>query len=522
MVHLKFRVYSLKRCIKVLFLLSLTTLLLGSKLTEYPDKLNVLFIITDDLNCAIGAYGDTLSRTPNIDRLAKEGVLFTNAHVQYPLCGPSRVSIMTGLYPDQTKSKELRLYVRQTIPEVITLGQKFRMENYHSVRVGKIFHSHNPRDIGTSGYDDSFSWDRTFNPYGRDKRDEHKISFLKPTFNGGVLSWLKADGKDEEQTDGIGATQTMDVLDEFATNGENFFLAFGLYRPHVPFVAPKKYYNIHALDDFSVPESSDAYLQTIPKPAAISVRRKKEQIDLNPALAKEIKQAYYATVSFADAQIGRVLNKLKETGLDKNTIVVFTSDHGFHLGEHGHWQKNTLFEPATRVPLIIFDPRIKKNIKAVNEPVELVDLYPTIMEMLDMKAPKFVQGKSLVPYLRGSQEPVRNSALTELLVDTPSGLAQGYSIRTKKYRLNRWKYNGSFEFELYDLKQDPHELNNIAHNQSYLRVLDSLKLVMTSRVLSAQKYPSELGKQIDNVQPWDEPKQNLLRIKKRAYSPMKS
>ena len=120
---------------------------------------------------------------------------------------------MTGLYPDQTKSKELRLYVRQTIPDVITLGQKFRMENYHSVRVGKIFHSHNPRDIGTSGYDDSFSWDRTFNPYGRDKLDEHKISFLKPTFNGGVLSWLKADGKDEEQTDGIGATQTMDVLD---------------------------------------------------------------------------------------------------------------------------------------------------------------------------------------------------------------------------------------------------------------------------------------------------------------------
>ena len=151
MVYLKFRVYSLKRCTKVLIPLSLTTLLLGSKLTEYPDKLNVLVIITDDLNCAIGVNGEKLSRTPSIDRLAKEGVLFTNAHVQYPLCGPSRVSIMTGLYPDQTRSKELRLYVRQTIPDVITLGQKFRMENYHSVLLGKIFHSHNPRDIGTSG-----------------------------------------------------------------------------------------------------------------------------------------------------------------------------------------------------------------------------------------------------------------------------------------------------------------------------------------------------------------------------------
>ena len=142
-------------------------ILLNSTLNfaQYSEKFNVLLIIADDLNCAIGAYGDPLADTPNINRLAQEGVLFTNAHVQYPLCGPSRVSFMTGLYPDQTNSKELRLHVRQTIPDVITLGQKFRMENYHSIRVGKVFHYHNPRDIGTASYDDMYTWDRTVNPY---------------------------------------------------------------------------------------------------------------------------------------------------------------------------------------------------------------------------------------------------------------------------------------------------------------------------------------------------------------------
>jgi arylsulfatase A-like enzyme len=482
---------------------------------QNSKKFNVLFIIADDLNCAIGAYGDPLAHTPNIDQLAREGVFFTNAHVQYPLCGPSRVSFMTGLYPDQTKSKQLRLYVRQTIPNVITLGQKFRMENYHSVRVGKVYHYHNPRDIGTAGHDDSFSWDRTVNPYGRDKREEDKISYLKPRFNGGVLSWHKALGKDEEQTDGIGATKTIAFLDEFAKSGENFFLAFGLYRPHVPFVAPKKYYEIHNNKDLSIPESPNLYLETIPEPAAISVRAKKEQIGLDPILAKEIKKAYYATVSFVDAQVGRVLEKLKQTGLDKNTIVVFTSDHGYHLGEHGHWQKQTLFEHATRVPLIFSGPGISRGLNPINTPVELIDLYPTLMEMLHMETPKFVQGKSLKPYFKGSKVSVRKSALSELLVKTPSGLVQGYSIKTRRYRLNRWSDEKLFEYELYDHKYDHDELNNLAGNLKYTEVLDSLKKVLEKRVGSAQKYPQGLGRQIDNVQPWAEPKLNLFQKKKQ-------
>ena len=402
------------KLLKLSFLTLLFISITGSKPSRQSNKMNVLFIIADDLNCALGAYGDPLAITPNIDKLATKGLIFNNAHVQYPLCGPSRVSLMTGLYPDQTKSKKLRLYVRQTIPKVITLGQKFRMENYHSVRVGKIYHYHNPRDIGTAGHDDSYTWDRTVNPYGRDKREEYKLKGLKPRLDGGTLSWLQAEGTDAEQTDGIGATETMGFLDEFSDSGENFFLAYGLYRPHVPFVAPKAYFDLYDPNDFTVPQSSEAYLNSLPKPAAKSVRSKKEQVDLDPALAKKIKHAYYATTSFMDAQIGRVLDKLKETGLDKNTIVVFTSDHGYHLGEHGHWQKQTLFEDATRVPLIFSGPGILKNQPAVEAPVELVDLYPTLMDMVELQTPKFVSGKSLVSYFTNSKATVRRSALTEL------------------------------------------------------------------------------------------------------------
>jgi len=490
------------RYFTLLILLTSTTVFSDVKSSE---KLNVLFIIADDLNCSLGVYGDTIAITPNIDKLAKEGVVFDNAHVQYPLCGPSRVSLMTGLYPDQTKSKKLRLFVRQTIPEVITLGQKLRMENYHSIRVGKIYHYHNPRDIGTSGHDDSFTWDRTVNPYGRDKIEEHKLKGLKPTLDGGTLSWLKADGEDNEQTDAIGASEVIRFLDEFSESKENFFMAFGLYRPHVPFVAPKSYFDLYDINDFNVPSSSEDYLKTIPKPAAFSIRSKKEQVYLDNELSKEIKLAYYATTSFMDSQVGRVLDKLKETGLDKNTIIVFTSDHGYHLGEHGHWQKQTLFENATRVPLIFSGPNIKNN-TPIKDPVELIDIYPTIMDMLTMQTPDFVSGRSLLPQIENPNYAVRKSALTELLVNKRNLKAQGYSIKTKRYRLNQWNYDGIFSYELYDHKFDKQELYNLAETKDYKNIKDSLTIIIKQRIIDANKVPIDLGRQIENAQPWFEPK----------------
>jgi len=356
------------------FILSLLIILLifgCNKKNEVKEntKPNVLFIIADDLNCDLGSYGHPQVISPNIDKLASQGILFENAHNQYPLCGPSRASFMTGMYADQTKMTNNNVLLRTTVPDVITIGQRFRQQGYRSVRIGKIYHYDNPSSIGTSSADDIYTWDQTINPYGRDKIEEYKINTLKPRQYGGTLSWLAADGTDEEQTDGIGATEAIEQLEKFSNSGKNFFLAVGMYRPHTPYVAPKKYFDMYDRSSIEIPYTgiNDEYLKTIPEWAARSVRIKGDQIKLNlesnKELAQEIKEAYFATTTFVDAQVGRILKKLKQTGLDKNTFVVFTSDHGYHLGEHGHWQKQTLFDNATRVPLIFSGPGIKSGAK---------------------------------------------------------------------------------------------------------------------------------------------------------------
>ena len=493
------------KTILIIIICFLVSNIINANSVNNPKKLNVLFIIADDLNCDIGVYGSSDVFTPNIDKLASQGVLFENAHVQYPLCGPSRVSLMTGLYPDQTKSKELRLYVRQTIPDVITLGQRFIMEKYNSIRVGKVYHYHNPRDIGTSGHDDHFTWDQTVNPYGRDKIEEYKLNKVKENFDGATLSWLESEGSDNEQTDGIGADETIEFLDKFSKSKENFFLAFGLYRPHIPFVAPKKYFDLYEKDNMTVPSNGDEFLKTISSPAAKSLRARKEQINLENSTIKTVKEAYYSTTSFVDAQIGRVLDKLKETGLDKNTIVVFTSDHGYHLGEKGHWQKQSLYDRATRVPLIISGPGILSNKRIKNSPVELVDLYKTLMDLTGISTPEFVQGHSLKNILTSNSKPIRKSALSELRIYLDGSLAQGYSIKTDRYRLTRWLHKDERYLELYDHKYDFNENKNLVYEDNYSRVRDSLDIILTKRIEEAQNKPNGLGRQFENAKPTFEP-----------------
>ena len=233
-----------KYFIKFLFFLVLFFLFSCSEVeknTNSKEKLNVLLIIADDLNCDLGAYGNLVVKTPNIDRFAEKGILFENAHNQYPLCGPSRASFMTGMYTNQTKITRNNMNLRNSIPDVITLGQRFRQSGYQSVRIGKMFHYDNPSAIGTSGNDDIYSWDQTVNPYGRDKIEEYKIKTLSARKYGGTLSWLAAEGEDNEQTDGIAASEAIKKLDYFASSETPFFLAVGFFRPHTPFVAPKEY-----------------------------------------------------------------------------------------------------------------------------------------------------------------------------------------------------------------------------------------------------------------------------------------
>ena len=463
-------------------------------ITDIPNKkLNVLFIIADDLNCDIGVYGNKVVKTPYIDGLIENGTLFLNAHCQYPLCGPSRASLMTGMYSNQTKMTKNNIFLRNTVPDVITIGQRFRQQGYQSVRIGKIFHYDNPSTIGTSGIDDIYSWDQTINPYGRDKLEEYKINTLSPRRYGGTLSWMASDGADEEQTDGIGASEAIKKLENFSNTGENFFLAVGFFRPHTPFVAPKKYFDLYTKDDIVIPKSSTNYLKTIPSPAAKSVRAKKNQINLEEDLAKEIKQAYYATISFVDAQVGRIINKLKQTGLDKNTVVVFTSDHGYHMGEHGHWQKQTLFNNATKVPLIINVPGEDYISKISNSPVELIDIFPTLMDLTSIIMPHHVVGKSLKPIIENKTSFVRKNALTRW--------RNGYSIRTERFRLTKWDINGDFQYELYDHKFDQEELNNLALDSSYSLIRDSLIQSINRRIIQADLKPEGLGRQIENVKP---------------------
>ena len=466
---------------------------IDKKNSQINEKLNVLFIIVDDLNCDLGAYGNSVVHTPNIDRLASRGVLFENAHAQYPWCGPSRASLMTGMYPNQTKITNINMNLRNSIPDVITIGQRFRQQGYQSVRIGKIFHYDVPSAIGTSGNDDIYSWDQTVNPYGRDKIEEYKVNTLNPRKYGGTLSWLAAEGTDNEQTDGIAANEAIKKLDNFANTGTPFFLALGFFRPHTPFVAPKKYFDLYDQQKIEIPEMSSDYLSTLPEPAVKSIRSRKNQVNMDKELAKEIKEAYYATISFIDAQVGRVLDYLETSGLEKNTIVVLTSDHGFHIGEHSHWQKQTLFESSTRVPLIISTPNTVNKGRITKSPVELIDIYATLMEFTDIKPPKHVVGKSLKPIMNNLNTSVRKSSLTRW--------RNGYSIKTNRYRLTQWGSNGELGYELYDHKNDKNELINLADNQDYSTVMDSLKLEIKQRIADASVIPEGVGRQFENIKP---------------------
>ena len=443
---------------------------------------NVLFLICDDLNCDLGCYGHPLVQTPNLDGLAARGVRFANAHCQFPLCGPSRASFMTGMYPAQTLVRRNAVYVREHTPNVVTLPQMFRRAGYQAARIGKIYHYNVPKHIGTGGHDDPYSWNFTINPRGRDVDDEPLIFSLRPNSFGGTLSWLAAEGTDAEQTDGIAATETIRLLQQYAQTNQSFFLAVGLYRPHTPYVAPKKYFDMYPLESIRVPQVPAGYLATLPKPAQTSVRRKKEQLDLADDLARRAIQAYYASITFADAQLGRILEALEQTGLSENTIVLFTSDHGYHMGEHAHWQKTTLFGNATHVPLIMAGPGVPASGKAAQTPAEMVDFYPTLAELCGLEPPRQVAGKSLVPALKDPAVAVRDGALTQY--------ANGYSLRTAGYRYTEWGDAGTLGAELYDCRRDAAELSNLAGSEEHAEIQQRLATQLRRRVQEANQPPA--------------------------------
>jgi len=449
-----------------------------------PNKPNVLFLICDDLNCDLGCYGHPQVKSPHIDRLAAKGVRFEHAYCQYPLCGPSRASFMAGMYPDQTLIRGNAIHIRERIPNVQTMSQMFRDSGYFATRIGKIYHYNVPRHIGTGGHDDPYSWNKTINPRGRDVDDEPLIFSLRPGQFGGTLSWLAADGTDEEQTDGIAAAEATKLLRQYAKDKTKFFLAVGLYRPHTPYVAPKRYFEMYPTDKINVPTVPEGYYETIPRPAKSSITRKRDQVNLADDLARQAIQAYYASITFADQQLGKILDTLEETGLAKNTVVVFTSDHGYHMGEHGHWQKTTLFENAAHVPLIIAGPGVTATGQSAASPAEMIDFYPTLAELCGVKPPSTISGVSLAPALSDHTATPRKAALTQY--------ATGYSIRTERYRYTHWGKGGADGAELYDHENDPQEMHSLANEEAHQETAKMLANLLKQRIEAARRPPAGL------------------------------
>jgi uncharacterized sulfatase len=490
---------------------------------------NVLLIIADDQNNDLGTYGAAVS-TPNIDRLAQQGVRFDHAYNQYPLCGPSRASFLTGLRPDSVGIYDLTTHFRTRHPDIVTLPQLFKNEGYFTARVGKIYHYNVPMDIGTNGLDDAASWNAVYNPRGNDRENMETIIGLGPN---GASSYRVDDVPDELETDGMVASQAINLLQQ--KKDQPFFLAVGFFRPHFPYVAPKKYFDEYPVESIPAPADPTADISDVPAAALMSTRPLNE--GMNNAEARLAIRGYRAGTSFMDAQVGRVLAELDRLGLRENTIVVFLGDHGYSLGEKGLWRKQNLYEQGARSPLIISAPGRSSGVPSPAI-VEFVDIYPTIAGLAGLTAPSYLQGRSLAPLLSDPRTAWPHAAFTQIqragsgpsavepedaraaraartppVPDTAGaprfstpwaaramaekagrpdprraagrGSAQrpetwmGRSVRTDRWRYTEWD-DGRQGIELYDEVNDPTESKNLASDPRFRATMDDLKKLLAT------------------------------------------
>ena len=452
--------------------LVLATLILSS-CAQPKSPPNVLFIIADDLTAtAVSAYENKACQTPHIDQLAAEGMRFTRAYCQYPVCGPSRASLMSGYYPSATETYG---YVsgRENIgPDRKTWSQLFMENGYYTARVSKIFHMGVPIDIekGSDGKDDPASWNEKYNSQGPEWQAPGEGELVQgnphgnlPIRGGNVMTIVKADGDEWVHSDGKTAEKASALIREH--KDKPFFLAVGFVRPHVPFVAPKAYFDPYPFEQVLLPEKVEGDWDDIPERGinyVTSVNGK-----MNETQEKKAVAAYYASVAYMDAQVGKVLHTLKEEGLEDNTIVIFTSDHGFHLGEHRFWMKVSLHEESARVPLIIKAPG--KQAAVCHSFIELIDLYPTVAELAGLEYSPHIQGKSLVETLDHPETTVRDMAFSV----TQGG--KTFLLRTAKWAYIQYNEDASAGIELFDMENDPKQYTNLALNPDYAHVVADFK-----------------------------------------------
>ncbi len=415
---------------------------------------NVLFIAADDMNTSLGCYGHPIVKTPNLDRLAGRGVRFDRAYCQFPLCGPSRASLLTGLRPDTTRVLGNNVDFREFHPDVVTLPQLFKNNGWFSAREGKMFHMNVPNEVGLPRFQDEASWNHSGSPQGLELKSEGEGRKLNTRDIPFGMQWI-ATGTPAGQADTNAADRAIALLEQ--NRSKPFFLGVGFIRPHLPFVAPGRFFDRYPLASMPLPVNPSGDLDDIPAASRAVRPTQWNHMKMDEPRIRESLRGYYASTSFMDEQVGRVLGGLDKLGLADNTIVVFWGDHGWHLGEHTKWQKMSLMEEAARVPLIVAAPRAKGNGKASSALVEFVDLYPTLAGLCGLTPPPNLEGQSLAKLLDTPSGAFKKAAFTQIQYESITGR----SVRTSRYRYIRWEGAGGGE-ELYDHDKDPGEFTNLA------------------------------------------------------------
>ena len=475
-----------------LCLLAPLSLAAQEKAASAGKRPNVLFIVCDDLNTHVSTSGYNHISTPTLDKLAAAGTRFLRAYCQYPVCGPSRSSFLSGLYPESTRVLDNKSDIRQERPGIVPLPEQFRKNGYWTAGVGKVFHTMKT-DPGESCWYEYERFENERNPVLEKARKEFEAEngSIEKASNrrawrlkqkeakrgaGGqkIPGYGPTDMSDEEHKDGRNVRRVVSWLDKKSHGARPFFIACGIQKPHVPFWAPKKYFDMYPREKLVTPPALVGDWEDIP--ALAMVKRFKAfgfELDKeNYALRRAYTQAYHACVSFIDAQLGLLLSALKRNGRWEDTIIIFISDHGYHLGEHYMWGKVSLFEECARVPMILRVPGRTRGGTSASGLTELVDLYPTLCELCGIKAPAHLQGESFTRLIDNPSEKGKETAYTVV----SRGKTLGRSIRTVRWRYAEW--GSSSESELYDLEKDPAEHHNLAGDEKFSEPLEKMRQLL--------------------------------------------
>ena len=460
-------------------LLFSTSSVISGNVKKQSGKPNILFIAVDDLKPTSGAYGDRLAKTPGMDRLAKEGIVFQYAYCQQAICAASRASIMTGMRPDKTRIWDLVTDFRQVNPNVVTMPQYFKEKGYETAAMGKIYHM----SSAGPGHD-APSWSV---PY-RDAKCKTYVLSDETNERGKGKATECADVPDDTYHDGKLTGMAIHLLDSLSNGDKPFFLAVGFLKPHLPFVAPKKYWDLYNRNDFQVapfqkkaansPEIAyhvSGELKSYTDIPQFDSYSEKELDHLPVDKQKELIHGYYAAMSYTDAQIAKLLSELDRLGIRENTIIVLWGDHGWHLGDHGLWNKHTNFEEATNSLLMMSVPGTKPGIRPVTL-CEFTDVYPTLCELTKLPVPNYLDGISLVPALKNPESQLREYTFSQY--PRKDAKIMGYTIRTGRFRYTEWmneSYRTNIPYdkkyvisrEMYDYEKDPLETINVMDNPEH-------------------------------------------------------